>query len=206
MAERKHPTIKRDETIRSVLIGVFVLFTACVIALSDRALIIGSRSWVLPGAALPQNVGPPKFAEAIDEYGVHIPKLHHRPLFAVAARTPDADPREPTPGLENGESTQPRPLRFGYSIRELDILGMPFLPSKEYGHVLYYETPYDFAAALATEDYLKQVRIPLAKPLSAWDFPWWQHMWGWLWLISLIGIGLFELGALRRRREALGLI
>jgi len=50
------------------------------------------------------------------------------------------------------------------------------------------------------------VKIPTAKPLNDWDFPYWQHMWGWLWLSGLIGIGLFELGALRRRREALGLI
>jgi len=204
MAERKHPTIKRDETIRSVLIGVFALATVSVIALSDRPLIIGSRSWVLPGNPMPSGVGPADFASVIDEYGVHIPKLHHRPLFAVAARVPDADPAEPV--RIAADSVRPSALRFGYSVRELDILGMPFVPHKEYGHLIYYETPYEFVGAQATDDYLKQVKIPTAKPLNDWDYPYWQHMWGWVWLVGLIGIGLFELGALRRRREALGLI
>ena len=204
MAERKHPVIKRDELIRSLLIGGLVLALAMVLLLSDRALIIGSRSWVMPGNPMQPGVGPPDFASVIDDYGAHIPKVRHRPLFAVAARVPDAEPREPNQA--NPESARPRPLRFGYSIRELDILGMPFVPHKEYGHVIYYETPYEFVGAQATDDYLKQVKIPTAKPLNDWDFPYWQHMWGWLWLIGLIGIGLFELGALRRRREALGLI
>ena len=31
-------------------------------------------------------------------------------------------------------------------------------------------------------------------------------MWGWLFVIAAWGIGLFELGAVQRRRDALGLI
>ena len=35
---------------------------------------------------------------------------------------------------------------------------------------------------------------------------WWNHLWGWLFVVAAIGIALFERGALRRRREILDLI
>ena len=38
MAEKKHPVIRRDETIRSVLIGVVVIAAVFAILLSDKPL------------------------------------------------------------------------------------------------------------------------------------------------------------------------
>lgn len=197
--EKKHPTIKRDETIRSVLIGVFVLATASVILLSERPLIMGVRSWVVPGAPLTHGTGPADFADTVDDFGVHVPKVRHRPLFAVATPAPTAE-------QVSAEYQQRSALGFGYSIREFDLLGMPFVPYREYGRVIYYESPREFAAVSATDDYLKQINVPAAASDNLWAFPFWRHMWGWLFALGLVGIGLFELGAARRRREALGLL
>ena len=197
MASKKHPVIKRDETIRSVLLGMLVLGVVAVLLLSDRPLIIGDRAWVMPGDEIPAGKGPANFNRSLDTFGVHIIKARHRPSFA---------PKTALPAEREQSYELPTTLRFGYSIIETDILGMPFVPRKDFGHVIYMETPTEFIAAPITDDYLKQMKFPADKPLGLLGFPWWNHLWGWLFVIAAIGIGWFELGALRRRREALGMI
>jgi len=193
---QKHPVIQRDETIRSILLGVFVLVTAITIVLSDRVLFYGSRSKVIAGAALPKGGLPDDFIRTVDNYGVHIPKFARRPLLSIGA---PAGPAYDT-------LSQATPLRFGYSIREGAAIGMPFAAGTEHGHVLYYETPHEYVIAPITDDYLRQVKVPMAKPLDDGDYSFWPHRWGWLFVLALLGIGAFELGAQRRRRDALGLI
>ena len=195
MRAAKHPVIVRDMRIRAALLVALVVALTVVGFLTHRAGIIGDRSWVIAGDPLPEGVGPPNFRDSIDGFGLHIMKIGHPSMLDQQLRLMKRAPAAPGPS----------PLRFGYSILETDILGMPFVPRSEYGHVIYYETPEEFVIAPATDDYLKQIRIP-SKPLSAWNFAWWRHLWGWLFVIALLGIAWFELGALRRKREALGLI
>jgi hypothetical protein len=195
----KHPTIRRDEAIRVVLLVVIGLIFGTIFLLSDRALIIGDRSAVIRGPAVAASALSAGFVRAVDEYGVHIPKVGHIPIV-----TPSAFGGPPS-GLPT-TTDEVRTLRYGYSVNELDILGMPFIPRKEYGVLLYYETPGEFVGVPAVAYNLRQAGIPGTPPSGAWDFPLWRHMWGWLFVVALLGIGFFELGALRRRRDALGLI
>ena len=192
----KHPVIQRDETIRSILLGVFVLVTAITLVLSDRVLFYGTRSKVIPGAIVPKGALPDTFKGTLDDYGVHIPKFARRPLLSIGA----------APDQAYDTLAQATPLHFGYSIREGAAIGLPFTATTEHGHVLYYETPHEYVIAPITDDYLRQVKVPMAKPLDAGDYAYWPHLWGWLFVLALIGIGAFELGAQRRRRDALGMI
>jgi hypothetical protein len=86
------------------------------------------------------------------------------------------------------------------------VLGMPFVYRSQYGPVIYAETDHEFVIAPITDDYLRQMKIRAPGPVDSMSKPWWAYIWGWLFAAGLVGIGWFELGAARRRREALGLI
>lgn len=194
---RKHPVIQRDDTIRSILLGLFVLALALAVVLSDRPLFYGSQDDVIPGSPLPGSKLPADFIRIVDNYGLHIPKFRRRPLLSL-----DRDP--PAPSIDSRDDATP--VRFGYSIIEGAAAGLPFRAATERGHVLYYETPREFVVMPVTDDYLRQVGVPMSKPLDAGDYSFWPHRWGWLFVIAALGIGWFELRAQARRRDALGLI
>ena len=195
----KHPTIRRDEKIRVVLLIVIWLVFGTIFLLSDRALIIGNRSAVIRGQTVTASAVSAGFVHSVDEYGVHIPKVGHVPIVTPSAFGGPARYLPTTPD-------EVRTLRYVYSINELDVLGMPFIPRKEYGVLLYYETPQEFVGVPAVDYNLRMAGVSGSAPGSAWDFALWRYMWGWLFVVALLGIGFFELGALRRRRDALGLI
>ncbi|MDF0489702.1 hypothetical protein PX554_16330 [Sphingomonas sp. H39-1-10] len=182
------PIVARDQHIRSAILGVIVLYAAIVLMVTDRPVVIGSRALVLPGASIPVSAAPKGYVEALDQYGVHLPKQGHAP--ALAERAPLTVER----------------LRFGYSIVETSILGAPYWYRKDDGYVVYYETLREYVYAPVTDDYMRKVGLPGPKPLSRQSFAWWEHVWGWVFPLALAGWGLFEIGAARRRREAEGLI
>ena len=194
MAEKKHPVIKRDETIRSVLIGVVVIAAVFAIFLSDKPLGLTNRPWVDPVAAIPARADLPELKRFIQNWAYFVPKANHTPLFAVLDRRPPRAEGEPRPML-------------GYSIREVAAAGLPMLSYKELGYVLYVEREGNFQMVPLDEAGLDLLTSKTGTHLEAgYLFPFWNHFWGLLFLVALGGIGLFELGALRRRREALDLI
>jgi hypothetical protein len=194
MAEKKHPVIKRDETIRSILIGVVVLAAAFAILLSDRPLGLTNRPWVAPVAAIPARADLPEMRRFIQNWAYFVPKANHTPLFAVLDRRPPKAEGEPQPML-------------GYSIREVTAAGLPMLSYKELGYVLYLERDGNFQMVPMDEAGLNLLATKTGGHLeTGYVFPFWEHFWGLLFLVALGAIGLFELGALRRKRDALGLI
>ncbi|MES2057244.1 MAG: hypothetical protein V4564_15020 [Pseudomonadota bacterium] len=186
-------TLKRDGTIRAILLGILILAIATTIVLSKRPVFIGLQSGVVPGAPIADRDLPPDYARAMDGYGVHILKLGRQRKIPMGVPISDLTDEKPR-------------LKFGYSFYERDVLAMPFLVRKQHGHVIYYENDAEFVVVPVTDDYLRQVRIKTAKPLDDGDFPLWPHAWGWLFVIAIGGIGLFELGAQRRRREISGIM
>jgi hypothetical protein len=194
VAEKKHPVIKRDETIRSVLIGVVVVAAVFAILLSDKPLGLTNRPWVDPIAEIPARADLPEVKRFIQNWAYFVPKANHTPLFAVLDRRPRKAEGEPKPML-------------GYSIREVTAAGLPMLSYKELGYVLYLEREGNFQMVPLDESGLNLLASKTGTHLeTGYFFPFWNHFWGLLFLVALGGIGLFELGALRRRREALDLI
>lgn len=193
----KHPVVRRDEKIRSALIGVYVIVLIATIGLSERPIPIGNSPWVMPGTPIPKGSGRVGIATMLDDYGVHIPKFAHVPLLVQRAGL------TPVAAAPNAADAA---LAFGYSIVETDILGLPFWFRTDEGHVIYYETPGDYVTVEASDYNLKATGILATTPLASQRFAWWEHLWGWLFVVAAGGTALFELGALRRRREAEGLI
>lgn len=193
----KDPIVRRDDGIRSGVLGVGVLVLVVTIGLSERPLVIGNMPDIIAGESA--TATRPDAVRIIDEYGVHVLKLRHRPLLYGGA--PVAALTEPDP-----EPNAAQPLRFGYSLIETDILGMPFWVRRDMGPVLFYEQPRDFVAVEANAYNLKSMGVTPKVPVAQQGFAWWGHLWGWLFVASAAGYGLFELGATRRRREAEGMI
>lgn len=182
------PIVARDQSVRSLILGVIVLYAVLVLACTDRAVPIGSRALVMPGVSISVAAAPRGYVDALDQYGVHLPKNGGRPR--VSERAPL--------GVER--------LHFGYSIVETSILGAPYWYASDDGYVIYYETLREYVYAPVTDAYMRQVKLPGPTPLSRQSFAWWRHVWGWIFPLALAGWGLFEIGATRRKREAEGLI
>lgn len=193
MATDKDPVVRRDEAIRSGLIGTLVVLLVATIGLSERPLIIGNQPYVMAGiAATPTR---PDAQAIMDRFGIHTLKLRRRPLLLL--NRPPPPPPAPA-GLP--------PLRFGYAIVETDVLALPFWFRRDDGNVLFYETPRDYVSVEANAYNLHSMGVTPAVPVERQGFAWWSHLWGWLFVAAAAGIGLFELGAVRRRREAEGMI
>jgi len=192
------PIVARDGKIRSAILGAIVLYAVAMLVFTDRAVLIGSRPLVMPGESIPLSAAPAGYLDALDQHGVHSPKLSHSPLYLW--RMPALAPRVERRPLA------PDRLHFGFSVVETSILGAPYWFSKDDGYVVYYETLREYVYAPVTEDYMRQVKLPGPVPLSRQSFLWWQHVWGWVFPLALAGWGWFELGAMRRKRDAEGII
>ena len=180
--------VTRDRYRRGVIVGVILLYAVAVLVFTDRTLPFGSRAMILPGASIPTASAPAGYAEALDQYGVHLPKHGERAIMQSAPLAP------------------PDRLRFGYSGTETSILGAPYWFGKDDGYVVYYETLREFVYAPVNDDYMRKIGLPGPMPLSSQSFGWWRHVWGWVFPLALAGWGWFELGAARRKRAVDGLI
>jgi hypothetical protein len=139
----------RDRYRRGVIVGVILLYAVAVLVFTDRTLPFGSRAMILPGASIPTASAPAGYAEALDQYGVHLPKHGDRAIMQSAPLAP------------------PDRLRFGYSGTETSILGAPYWFGKDDGHVVYYETLREFVYAPVNDDYMRKVGLPGPMPLSS---------------------------------------
>ncbi|MGH6614253.1 hypothetical protein [Sphingomonas sp.] len=193
MAVNDDPVIRRDAMIRGVLLGILILAIATTMVLSKRSRFIGDQSWVLPGAPIAYRDLPRDYVRVLDDYGIHILKLGRQRTIPAGAPFPVLGDEKP-------------PLRFGYSFYEKTVAAMPFIVRKQHGHVIYYENGAEFVVMPLNDEYLQRIGVKTAKPLDDGDFPLWPHMWGWLFVVAIAGVGLFELGAARRRREVTGIM
>lgn len=189
--------VERDNAIRNGLIGAGILAFALTIGLSERPLLIGNMPYVIPGAKAVATRNDA--AKIIDDYGVHILKLRHPPMLFHGLVNAIA------PIITRQQNGVPA-LKFGSSIVETDVLGMPFWVRSDGGTVLFYETPGEYVTVEANAYNLKSMGVTPVIPVEQQRFPWWTHLWGWLPVAAAGAYGLFELGAIRRKREADGMI
>ena len=180
--------VVRDRYRRWGIVGMILLYMLAVLALTDRSLPFGRRALILPGASIATAAAPAGYADALDQYGVHLSK---RGGAGPAQSAPLAPPDR---------------LHFGYSVMETSILGAPYWVGRDDGDVVYYETLREFVYAPVSDDYMRKVHLPGPVPLASQHFAWWGHVWGWVLPIALGGWGWFEIGAARRKRDIEGVI
>src|SRR5687767_15164454 len=141
-----------------IALAVFALFMAAVLYLSERPWSLTSAPRVREIAALPDT---PELAAVrrYTETGSGMwPRLAGDPSIA------DSDRR----------------IRLGWSYRELDILRMPLLASREEGFITYVDVPGGVQFALLTRDQVALIDRSLGTDhANAYRFPWWEYLWGW---------------------------
>lgn len=193
MAVHNDPVVKRDETLRAVILAVMVVATGLTMVLSRKPIMMTDRSWVSYVAPLPAKADKRVLASWIDNDGTVSWKYEHKPGVELPALTPA------TP--ENA------PLMVGYSLREKDAFGMPFAGLPDEGWVIYRDRGNYFETIALTQEGWDGIEKRAGEPFPIHGIPpIWKYYWGWWFFIALAGIGWFELTAARHRREAAGVI
>jgi hypothetical protein len=99
-----------------------------------------------------------------------------------------------------------QPLRVGYSYREISFFGLPVWAYPEYGLVTFIEVPAGYNMAILRPQQVELLQELTGRDYSDYSFPWWKHLWGWLFPIGFIAAALRLLQEDRRRREAEGVV
>jgi hypothetical protein len=162
-----------------IVLGIFVLFMAAVLVLSDRPWSLISAPRVREIAMLPDT---PEMA-AVRSYTAigsgMWPRLAGDPTIAESDRR----------------------IRLGWSYRELGILRMPLLASREAGFVTYVDIPGGTQFALLSPDQVAIIDRALGTHHATnYRFPWWEYLWGWT-AIALLALWFFLYRREAERRE-----
>ncbi len=193
MAVQNDPVVKRDETLRAIILAVMVVATGLTIILSRKPILMTDRQWVAYVAPLPAKADARVLASWIDSAGTIAEKFERKPGVELPALTP--------------ASVKDAPLMVGYSIREKAAFGMSFAASEDEGYVIYRDRgDYFETIALTPEGWAGvEKRAGVQFPIHGIP-PLWKYYWGWLFFLALAGYGWFEAVAARHRREAAGVI
>lgn len=187
--------IRRDERIRGIVLASFVIILAGIVLLSHRPIWPTNRPRVAWVADLPARTDKGKIDNFIS-YGIFVPQVEHAPILQMAAAAEKIAPID--------INALPR---LGYSYREIDLFGLPLIGYPEFGYVLYHDRGAMLQMMPLEADGLNLLERETGARLErGFIFPFWESCWGLLVIAAGAGIWLFELGAARRKREALGMI
>jgi|GEM_PF-5732740 len=98
------------------------------------------------------------------------------------------------------------PIKVGFAIREVSVLRLPIWASDEFGLVTYFERPDGYQIALMNEDQIGLLERISGRSYAGRSFALWKHLWGWLFVLGLIGWYLLHRRALAKWREETGVI
>jgi hypothetical protein len=193
MATNNDPVVKRDETLRAVILAVLVVATGLTMVLSRKPILMSDRAWIAYVAPLPAKADARVLASWVDNQGTVSWKYEHKAGVELPALTP-ATPKD-------------APLMVGYSLREKDAFGMPFAGLPDEGWVIYRDRGDYFETIALTQEGWDGIEKRAGEPfpIHGWP-PLWKYYWGWLFFVALGGVAWFEAVAARHRREAAGVI
>jgi len=129
--------------------------------------------------------------------------MSNTPEIALVADLPD-DARFQAFGPDGSPVT----LDLGWSYREFSAFWMPFAAWREEGFVFYSQSPNGtMNVALATRNELLAIKQLTGRDYEKdFRFPYWQHFWGWISVLALLGYVWWLRRREQRRRDALGLM
>lgn len=189
--------LRKDLALKLVA-GALLLVLAWALLLSDRYWMAASRPTIddLAEIKVPPELGD--MISDIDAYGLHIrrePSKVERYLDMERARLGF---EAPVPSYAHMSAP-----RLGYSVRETTFLGMPFWYASEYSHVLYFSSDWGVVAAPLNEIGFAALDKANGRNLRASStIPWWNHLWGWLFLVGLaLALWLWHRRTVRWREE-----
>lgn len=171
------------------LMGVVVVTMAAAIFLGGRPLLPANTPRVDAIETL-SDAPNMKQVRRYTEYGSGILPYNKREI-EIRAKQP-ADPRPP--------------LRIGWSYREVSFFGLPIWAYEEYGFVTFLEEPMGYKIAILPPPQLELLQELTGKSYSGRHFPWWKHIWGWVFALGLGAVIFLQLREQARWREEQGII
>lgn len=187
--------------VRDSLLGMLIIALAGMLLFSDRYWFLANRPVVATAAEVPALPEIEDLVGMIDRAGVHIPRepgkaeQTWRRFLAAQGRLPPA------------AFTNQTPPRLGYMAREITFLGMPFGYYTEHGWALFTRSDWGTVAMPLSPAGIAMVDKAAGRDLrEGFVFPFWNHIWGWVYVAALaLWIWLRHRHVVRRREE-LGLI
>ncbi len=181
-------------------VGAVLVFALLGILLfSDRGWVLSDqRRMVAHVADIPKDVpGLSELPGWVFHGGVHVPVEHSKVAQLMLSATAGQTQFAPT-----YQDSQIWPA-LGHGVREWTFLGMPFAYFTEMGPVLYTVTPRETVMAPLGDKGVELLRKELGRDLSeGFVYPFWRHLWGWLFVAGVALWGwLYWRGVLRRRAE-----
>ncbi len=183
---------------QAVLAAILVVVFLAAQLLSDRPQMPLKRPWIDHVADLPAGADAVRYRQFAVSSGL-LPTGRRLTVSTLKRAVDEA--RDPT--LVTSE-----PVRLGYAIKEYVALAMPFFAHEDLGYSLYVDNggQYMYFAPLGDEG-LKLLRAELKTPIGeGYTFRWWNHMWGWIPLLALVGIIVLELRRARYKRLQSGIL
>jgi hypothetical protein len=169
-------------------LGGLILLTAAALVLSQRPFLPVDMPRIMDVEVLPDG---PRMQDVrrYTEYGSGILPY---------------TPREQAERARRADHGYDGKIHLGYAYRELSFLRMPFFAYSEYGLVTYEETGMGYQIALMGPEQLKILQGLTGKDYSGYRFPFWWHLWGWLFVAGFAALPLIWMREDERRwrREA----
>lgn len=93
-------------------------------------------------------------------------------------------------------------LKLGWSYREITFAALPLIAYREFGLVTYLEQPNGYKIAIMQPKQVELLRELTGRDYSSYSFPYWKHLWGWIFVIGfLVAARLYFLEEVRKREE-----
>lgn len=178
-----------------IVLGVFLAAQM----LSDRPQMPLKRPWIDHVADLPAGADEGRYRLYVDYATAMLPTGRRLTVSTIKRAVEEAT------GPTRDTNT---PVRLGYAIKEYVALAMPFFAYKEIGYSLYVDDggQYMYFAPLGDEG-LAKLREELKTPIGdGFTFRWWNHVWGWIPLLALLGIIVLEVRRARIKRMQSGMM
>lgn len=191
--------------LRNIIAGVLIVALAVILLMSDRHWFLSDQH---RSAAHVADIPPEAKGELISNLerlvqyqGVHVIREPTKAeslyrLLVLAGRAPPAR-----------ISSEHEPLRYGYSVREWSFLGMPFAWYEEFGYVVYTRNRWELVMGPLIPEADAELHKEVGRNLKqGFFFPFWQHIWGWLYVALLALWGWLTHRKILKWREAEGII
>lgn len=193
------PSRRPQIVLAVILVAVFLAAQS----LSDRPQVPLDRPWIDHVADLPAGPDTDRYTEYVYATTASFPtgrRLTVTRLAEIAKRPPANDYASESAWYRD------HPAKLGYSIKEFVALSMPFFATKDFGTTLYVDDGSTMFFAPLDEEGLKKLRDEVKAPVGeGYTFRWWNHMWGWIPLLALIGIVVLEVrrAGIKRRQSGI---
>ncbi|MGZ8998708.1 MAG: hypothetical protein ACXW2T_07630, partial [Allosphingosinicella sp.] len=153
-----------------IVIGLVALAMAAILFLSERPWGLTSNPRVDEIAVLPDDPRLSELRRQIQWGDSLYPYVSSKAQAEAAAAAPR--------------------LKYGWTYREWNMLGMPFAAYEESGFAAFVEMRGGLKLALIDDDSRALIEAVVGRdPAAGYAFPWLKHVWGWL---IVFGLALWQ--------------